>query len=359
MAVLSPSCFNSPGGRLFLAICRGETRSTPDDAAAMTAAWALAGYHGLEPLAAGYILAHPDDGWPAELRSEAKKARDFALFRNIQLLALLAEIQGALDGAGIPWIALKGPVFAGQYAGDLALRTSSDLDVLVRPVDVPQVDRLFRGLGIASPTSVSPHARPLGVRGHEHKYYSPPPRHLVELHWDLVWRTCYEIVDPEAVFRRAGTARLEGGAFPVLSPEEALLYAAMHAFEHRWDRFHQLKTMDWILIGRRGWGKETLDWNFILGSAAKTKKTRVLLLGLVLARELLHRELPQAVDARIDADPVLAALANQVCDNFGGTGPARSLARTLLLKCRALETMRDRSTLVFCTVAARLGLLRA
>lgn len=324
----------------------------------MTEAWTLAGYHGLEPLAAGFILAHPEVAWPAELRSEAKKARDFALFRNIQLLALLEEIQGALNGAGIPWIALKGPVFTGQYVGDLGLRTSSDLDVLVRPADVPQVDRLFRGLQIASQTPVCPQAHPLGVRGHEHKYYSRSPRHLVELHWDLVWRTCYEIVDPEAVFRRAWTVRMESGSFPVLSPEEALLYAAMHAFEHRWDRFHQLKTVDWILTGQRGWGKAVLDWDFILGTAAKTNKTRVLLLGLFLARELLHRELPAAVNAPIAADPALATLASQVCDNFGGTGPARSLARTLLLKWRTLETMRDRSAMFFCTVTARLGLLR-
>lgn len=324
----------------------------------MMEAWRLSGDHGLEPLAAGVVLAHPEAEWPARLQNEARKARDFALFRNVQLLALLAEIQGALDGAGIPWLALKGPVFTGQYVGDLGLRTSSDLDVLVRPEDVPQVDRLFRGLQIASNSPVRPEDRPLGIRGHEHKYYSQSPRYLVELHWDLVWRSCYEIVDPDAAFRRAGLARLDGGAFPVLSPEDTLLYAAMHAFEHRWDRFHQLKTMDWILTGQRGWGKESLDWDFILGTAAGTGKSRVLLLGLVLARDLLHRELPAEVNARIDADPALATLARVICRNFAGTGPAGSLLRSLLFKWRVLETMRDRSNMVFSTVAARLGLLR-
>ena len=232
-------------------------------------------------------------------------------FRNIQLLALLGDIQRALAGASIPWIALKGPVFTGQYVGDLGLRTSSDLDVLVRPVDVPRVDQLFRGLQITSQVPVCPQAHPLGVRGHEHKYYSKSPRYLVELHWDLVWRTCYEIVDPEAVFRRAGMVRLEGGEFPVLSPEEALLYAAMHAFEHRWDRFHLLKTLDWILNGQPGWGKESLDWGFILDAAAKTNKTRVLLLGLTW--RVVAAGAVGGMNARIDADPVLATLAKHVC----------------------------------------------
>ena len=358
MTAVQSFCNDSPGGSLFLAICRGCSPPLASDPETMTEAWQLAGQHGLEPLVAGYILDHPEAGWPTALQNEARKTRDFALVRNIQLLALLGDIGRTLDGAGIPWIALKGPVFTAQYVGDLSRRTSSDLDVLVHPGDVPQVDRLFRSMQITSRRPAQPQKHPLGIRGHEHKYYSTAPRYLVELHWDLVWRSCYEIVSPGALFQRAGTFQTESGSFPVLSPEDAILYAAVHAFEHCWDHFHQLKTLDWILMGRPGWGQESLDWNFMLKTAAQAGKSRIFLLGLKLTRDLLHRQLPALVDDRIDSDPVLASLASQVGRNFHGAGPARSLPRAVLFKWQAMETWSDRLSMAFATVAARLGWLR-
>ncbi|HAL92803.1 MAG TPA: hypothetical protein DCM68_07250 [Verrucomicrobia bacterium] len=347
----------SPGGRLFLAIAREETGLSLGDGEAPEKAWQLAEFHGMAPLVAGYILGHPGAGWPAAIRDEAKKTQDFALFRNIQLLALLGEIQQALEGAGIPWISLKGPVFTEQYTGGLRLRASSDLDVLVRPGDAEKADRVFRSLQITSAHPVRPCASWLGVRKHEHPYQSKSPRYLVELHWNLTGG-CYDVVDLETAFSRSRRTRLESGIFPVLSREDALLFAAMHAFGHRWDRLYHVKMMDWLLRGEPGTpagaGVEGLDWNYVLAAAAQADKTRILLLGLALVHDYMDVALPARIIDLIRADPVLPRLQEQVDENFCGTGPASSSRRTFLFKWRALETARDRTALIPRALVTRL-----
>ena len=138
MTTPTPSWRASAGGDLFIAIVRGEATITlpPTDGDTVAEAWRLAKAHGLVPLVSHFVLNHPQLDCPPAIRDEAKKMRNFALFRNVQLMAMLGKIQKTLEGGGIPWISMKGPVFTEQYAGSPTLRLSCDLDVLVHPQDV-------------------------------------------------------------------------------------------------------------------------------------------------------------------------------------------------------------------------------
>ena len=356
MESTSPAWRDTPAGDCLLAIARGNACPAPAPET-LAAAWNLAKTNGLAPSMAVYVLGLPPANAPDIVRAEARQTRDFALFRNLQLLGVLKKIQHALEGGGIPWISMKGPVFTEQYAGDISLRLSGDLDVLVRPRDVPLAESILAGIGIASPSPARPFARWLGIRQHEHSYHSQSPRYLVELHWSLA-SDCYEIVDLDTVFRRSRVAKLDSGAFPVLSPEDALLYAALHALGHRWEHAYHLKTLDWILHetqpGRDGTRlPRSLDWDYVTYAAAKARKTRALLLGLALARDWLGAYLPDQLLRMISSDPALPSLQRLVADNFRGGGPAASSLKTLLFKWRALETTRDRSNLLARAVVKR------
>lgn len=360
MTAPPPSWRASAGGDLFLAIARGEGQASlpAGNGDALSEAWRLAKAQGLLPLASHFVLNHPQMDWPAAICDEARKMRDFTLFRNVQLMAMLGKIQKTLDGGGIPWISMKGPVFTEQYAGCPTLRLSGDLDILVHPRDAQKADALFRGMDITCARPLRPATRWLGVQQHEHPYYSAAPRFLIELHWSLA-SECYEIVNSEMAFRRSRLAKVEGGTFPVLSPEDTLLFAAMHSLGHRWSHFYHVKNIDWILHetlpGKAGQkNARTLDWDYILYAAAKTRKTRALLLGLSLAREELAAKLPDSIQQRIDSDPALPRLQAQAARNFLGTGPGKSSWQTLLFKWRALESGRDRTGLFLRALVTRL-----
>lgn len=318
-----------------LALLRGERVAAcdPDEI------WKLAGIHGIEPVIADALLHRVDQPLPVHLRAEIDRTRNFAFVRNLQLLALLNEIKRAFEKEGIVWIALKGPVFTQQYTGGLSLRVSGDLDVLVRPGDVLKADAALQGIGIQPrhPVQRKLHPRLGRARKHEHEYYSSSPRHLVELHWHLT-ASCYELVDDDAAFARAHHVTCTDGSFPVLSPEDTLLHYTLHAFGHRWDRLYHVKTLDWIL-------KQPLDWPYMLAAAAKADKTRPLLLGLLLAHELLHAALPEEALRMIPSDPVLLSLKQQVYGNFQRR--RHNAVRAFLFKWRGLESAHDRLHLIW------------
>ena len=345
----------SPAGQAFLAVAGGSGVAPDVPSDVLAAAWSLARSQGLAPLFASCVLGSPDRPWPDSVREDALLARRSILSRNVQLLALLERIRHALDGAGIPWLSIKGPVFTAQYAGDLSLRASSDLDVLVRPADVANAAARFRELGIHSPRPPRPFARWLGVRGHEHRFLSSSPRFLVELHWNFA-SDCYEIVDLDAAFRRSRIAKMPEGSFPAPSPEDALMFAALHGFGHRWERLDHAKVIDWILCepipaaGRHRIPR-SIDWDYVLYAAAKSRKTRALLLGLLLAREWLGSPLPDPILRLADADAALPRLVLWAGRNFENGGPSKSAAGAMAFKMRTLETHRDRIFLLLRALA--------
>ncbi len=114
------------------AMC-GEPLSSAQKAALDTAAYAdiaaLAEKHDLAHLLALGLEKNglPTDGAPAEALMKA-------VYRHEQARFALAELCAALETAGILFMPLKGAVIGGYYP-EPWMRTSCDIDVLVRPED--------------------------------------------------------------------------------------------------------------------------------------------------------------------------------------------------------------------------------
>jgi hypothetical protein len=54
-----------------------------------------------------------------------------------RVVAGLAQVADVLDGAGIPWVVVKGPAVAYGLYPEPTLRQAGDLDILVAPSDLP------------------------------------------------------------------------------------------------------------------------------------------------------------------------------------------------------------------------------
>ena len=130
---------------LRLAVCGGEpdeeTKSacTPD---ALKRVCALARRHDLAHLV-GYAAgkaALPDGEAVSELRQTAA----LAVFRHARLDNELRHIEEALEQAGIDFLPLKGAVIRDLYP-EPWMRTSGDIDVLVRKADLERAAALLAG----------------------------------------------------------------------------------------------------------------------------------------------------------------------------------------------------------------------
>lgn len=305
--------------------------------------WRQAQVQRVLPFVAWHVREHASDAWSLPLLTTARAVRYAALAGNMKLLALLERIQKAFDQAGLEWIALKGPVFTARCFGDLARRTSFDLDVMVRPEDAHKAHRLLREVNICPDgKAFSLKKRPFGLTTHEHKYYSAESGTLIELHVSLADER-YRIVPTEQAFRRKTSFAIEQRSFPVLSPEDTLMHYGLHGFGHRWDRLNHVLNVACIMrMNGIPW-----DWDYILATARASRKLRPLLWGLALARDLLNVALPSTIAALIEQDKTLVGLCQRTLPNFTShVNRSASPLQCLLEKLHSLESTGDRVSLI-------------
>jgi len=307
-----------------------------------TVLWRQATEQRVLPFLAWHIREHAKSAWSASQVKTARFVRHAALSSNLKQLALLDRIRAAFDGAGLEWISLKGPIFTARFYGDLARRTSFDLDVLVRPTDAHKADDLLKQVNLHPSKPLPLHRRPFGLTTHEHKYFCAESGALIELHLSQA-DTRYRILPTELAFRRKTTFVMERGTYPVLSPEDTLMHYGLHGFGHRWDRLnHVLNIACTLRANGAAW-----DWDYILATARSSRKVRPLLWGLALARDYLSAVLPSEVSGQIERDKTLTSLCRSpLLNDFSNENRLTTAARSLLDKLRGLESARDRFSLM-------------
>lgn len=125
--------------------------------------------------------------WPADCRPPAEVmafleggllqagARSLVAGRQIQRIA------GTLQDAGIPVLLLKGPALARTLYPDMALRQSSDIDLLVQPQNIPATEDILGTLGYSCPDRIFRTSR---HSCHHETFLPGGPGIPVELHWE-------------------------------------------------------------------------------------------------------------------------------------------------------------------------------
>jgi hypothetical protein len=88
-----------------------------------------------------------------------------------------------------------------------------------------------------------------------------------------------------------------------------------------------------------------MDWSEIFEQTRRTSTTRIVLLGLLLANNLLGVEIPSAAAAFVDADPQARVLAAEVIQRLQAGRPASQVA-TVLFCLRVLERNSYRARLI-------------
>jgi hypothetical protein len=139
----------------------------------------------LLPLLGSRLLAELPDQVPEQFACAVAEASDAAR-RHGQFLQLAgAHVKAGLSDGGIVSLALKGPGMARLLYGDLASRTSSDIDLLVSAEDLRAAVEVAVGLGYERPSDpVGEDGLPLLHFTLAHPGELLPP---VELHWRVHW----------------------------------------------------------------------------------------------------------------------------------------------------------------------------
>jgi hypothetical protein len=172
--------------------------------------------------------------------------RRAAVQRLVQsnLVAVSDEVLAALDRAGIPAVALKGPVLGERIHGDPALRVAFDLDVMVA---FDQVPASLAALGSLGYQAAAADVSVLGASSGHHivlrRDDSPP----VELHYRLSSNFGVSIPSEGPLARSLAYRTRAGVVCRVLAPEDELVYLATHAAAHLFARLAWLLDVKLLL----------------------------------------------------------------------------------------------------------------
>jgi hypothetical protein len=274
--------------------------------------------HRMLPLLYWHLSSASQEAVPKNVLSRLRHSFQTNKLRALLLAGELLILHELFEQRGIPVIPYKGPVLAASVYGDLGLRMTGDLDILLRKQDVLEAKELLLSRGYEparwkTDTRLTP-AQETAFLRFEREY--PLERSdnglSVELQWGIIDRHFPFSLDLESVRERLQRVSLGGGGnVPTLAPEDLLLILCVHASVHFWERLQWICDVAETIRVRR-----EMNWGLVMERASALGCERMLLLGLHLARELLGAEIPENASRRVGTDPVVGELAAEVYEGL-------------------------------------------
>ncbi|MFC1889576.1 nucleotidyltransferase family protein [Thermodesulfobacteriota bacterium] len=229
-----------------------------------------------------------------------------ATLRNMFHTRELVELLTLFKEKGIASLPYKGPLLAESLYGNLGLRQFWDLDILVHKEDVLRVKDLLVERGYRTERELTrAEERALLDSDSEYNFNSADGRIHIEIHWRILPEPFANSFDARTIWERTVSAELVNTKTLTLPPEELFLVLCMHGGDkHQWTR------LKWICDIARFIDKyRNIDWDRIIGEAAKHGEAKTVALGAHLAGALLGADLPNAVGEEVLYDKRVKALA--------------------------------------------------
>jgi putative nucleotidyltransferase-like protein len=258
--------------------------------------------HSVLPLVHRALAQH--GGVPAATRETLESLFQQSVRRNLFFTAELMRLLDGFSEQGISVLPYKGPTLAQALYGDIALRAFADLDLLVRPSDVPGATEVLETLGYTADPPISAARRSAHLAlASEQMFRRTAGAALVELQWRITPAYFSVDFDLERFWRTAVPVSLGSRQVPALAPEVLLLVLSVHGAKHHW------QSLVWIAdIAQLLRKYPDLDWDSVLQIARSMGIERLLFLALVLSVKLFSAGLPELVWQQAASDPALPGL---------------------------------------------------
>jgi len=270
----------------------------------------LAEHHGVTPLVYQALRETPGRV-PSAVLDDLARRYEHNTRRNLLFTGELIRILDCLDAHGIAAIPYKGPALAETVYGDLGLRELSDLDLLVRSVDVLRAKDALKELGYAPNSQfTAAEERACLESGYEFVFDGPAGRNLLEIQWAILPRFYAVDLNLDGFFERAATADVGGRTVKALSSEDLLLALCVHAAKHAWIRLCWVRDIAGIIQS------QSLNWDLVLQRARDSGIERMLGISLLLASRLLGASVPDSLSAKWHDDTEIARLCKQITQHM-------------------------------------------
>ena len=273
----------------------------------------LAERHGALPLLYQALVDVENDGEdaiPPEQKSSLEQRYQTNLHKALFLSRELIRIVDHLSAIGIEVMPYKGLALAEMIYRDIALRQSGDIDLLIRPQDLPRIRDAVGELGYTPHMALSEaEERAYLKSGYEYAFDGAAGPNLLEVQWAIQPRFYSIDFDMAGLFQRAVTVTVAGHPMKTPSWEDLFLTLSAHAAKHVWAR------LVWICDIARIMNLPDLNWSWIGSQANGLGIVRIVGVSMLLANRLLGAAIPRAAQESLPEDNVATALAHEIQAN--------------------------------------------
>jgi hypothetical protein len=246
----------------------------------------------------------------SSFRDSLAELRELYVANARQTLWLTGELLRTLkhfENRGLEALPYKGPVLAEMLYGNVSMRQFSDLDLLVRPADLPKIKALLAEQAYELGLILTLQEELAYLKsGYEYTFDSPGGRNLLEIKWQILPRFyCVDFAMP-GLFARAVEIQVNGVTVRTLSHEDLVLVLCVHAAKHAWARLSWL--CDLAALAKIG----SIDWVAVREQARHLGIQRIVAVTFLLAHRLLAAPLPGAIEQYVLTDFAAQAVAEEV-----------------------------------------------
>lgn len=256
------------------------------------------------PLLYRHLHAESADLVPRKVLEQLREEYVRVAARSMALAAELREITQLLEAHGVASLPYKGPVLALQAYGDIALRTFTDLDLIVHLSDVARAREILGGRGYAPIEELTASQEKAVLRlEHNLPLLSMTGNAVVELHWRVAPEAFTFPLPMEGLWERATPVSLAGRVVRAMSIDDLMLVLPVHGTRHAWS------AIEWVtgiaeLMRQPG----SVSWNRVMRDAEQLRVGRTVRLAVALANRLLDAPIPDSVARWIDDDSRISRL---------------------------------------------------
>ncbi|MEC0344787.1 nucleotidyltransferase domain-containing protein [Peribacillus frigoritolerans] len=166
-------------------------------------------------------------------------------FQMLHLSGEMERVSKLFTENNIRLLFLKGPAIAADIYGDISLRTSKDLDILIPKTDLNRAEQLLLNCGYekeeTSPFSTKRKSGSIHV-----SYYHSQKKTQIEIHWRLYRPPATEPSFDE-LWRRKRISNLTSYPVYLFGKDDLFFYLVNHGAKHGWFRLRWLADIDQII----------------------------------------------------------------------------------------------------------------
>lgn len=261
----------------------------------------LAMHHGVEALLEHHVNALAPGASPEGPRTGLRLHVSQCVDRTRRGARELVRLGEAFAGAGLRVLTLKGPSLARLAYGELALRPSNDIDLLVDRAEMPRVRELLQTEGYREQGPTGPLGTRRAFLARQFSFVGGGRRvTALDVHTALLPPLYTYQPSFDALWSRSGTVSVENAGVSTLHAADLLLALCYHGAKNRWQALKYVGDVT-ALVESTG-----IDWEMVFREMRAHRSRIVLYTGVLLAHRLMSTDIPEEIleaarrDVRLD-----------------------------------------------------------